>query len=97
MSVRQVAQATGLTPLDGYVQLQSETLPGGSHPPRPKPLGEPDESLGPHLAYAYQWWFLTVIGFVLVGYGIRREERLAHPERYPAKEKKVRIWDEEDE
>jgi cytochrome oxidase assembly protein ShyY1 len=96
ISLEQVAEATGLTTLDGYVQLETETLPDGSTPPRPQPLGEPDRSLGPHLAYAYQWWFATVVGFVLVGFGIRREERLAHPEKYPPKETKVRIWDEED-
>jgi cytochrome oxidase assembly protein ShyY1 len=97
INLAQISEATGLTPLDGYVQLQSETLPDGSSPSRPQPLGEPDRSLGPHLAYAYQWWFATVVGFVLVGFGIRREEQLAHPDRYPPKEKKVRIWDEEDE
>lgn len=97
ISLRQVAEVTGLDPLDGYVQLQSETLPDGSSPPRPKSPGDPDRSLGPHLAYAYQWWLATSVGFVLVGLGIRREERLAHPEKYPAKERRPRIWDEEDE
>jgi cytochrome oxidase assembly protein ShyY1 len=96
IDVAQVASATGTRPLDGYVQLQSETLPDGSSPPRPQPLGDPDRDLGPHLAYAYQWWLAMAVGFVLVGFGVRREERLAHPERHPPKEKKVRIWDEED-
>ncbi len=97
VSLAQVSEATGLTPLDGYVELESETLPDGSTPPRPDPLAEPDESLGPHLAYAYQWWFAMPVGFVLVWFGIRREDRLAHPERYPPKAAKVRAWDEEDE
>jgi len=34
---------------------------------------------------------------LLVAFGVRREERLAHPEKYPPKEKRTRIWDEEDE
>ncbi len=96
ISTAQVEEATGLTPLHGYVQLEAETLPDGSTPPRPDPLGEPDESLGPHLAYAYQWWFAMPVGFVLVAFGVRREERLAHPEKYPPKPRKTRIWDEED-
>jgi cytochrome oxidase assembly protein ShyY1 len=97
VSPTQVAEVTGAQPLDGYVLLQSETVPDGSQPPRPEPLGEPDRGLGPHLAYAYQWWFATVVGFVLVGFGVRREERLSDPERYPPKPRKKRIWDEEDE
>ena len=83
--------------LPGYVLLQSETLPDGSTPPRPQALGDPDRDLGPHQAYAYQWWLLMVIGFVLIPFGIRRELRLENPEKYPAKPKKTRIWDEEDE
>ncbi|WP_392542041.1 SURF1 family protein [Oryzobacter telluris] len=83
--------------LPGYVQLESERLPDGTTPPRPTPLGEPDRSLGPHLAYAYQWWLATVLGFVLVWFGIRRELRLEDPVRYPSTPKKTRIWDEEDE
>ena len=57
----------------------------------------PDRSLGPHLAYAYQWWLTTVLGFALVWFGIRRELRAEDPQRYPARPKKTRIWDEEDE
>ena len=36
-------------------------------------------------------------GFVLIPFGIRRELRLEDPEKYPAKPRKTRIWDEEDE
>ncbi len=96
VSVPDASDQLGTALLPDYVLLQSETLPDGSSPPRPAALAPPDRSLGPHLAYAYQWWFGTVVGFVLVGFGIRREERLAHPEKYPPKPKKVRIWDEED-
>ncbi|MBM6399570.1 SURF1 family cytochrome oxidase biogenesis protein [Phycicoccus sonneratiae] len=96
LSVRDASAALGTTLLPGYVLLQGETAADGSTPARPQALAPPDRSLGPHLAYAYQWWMATVAGFVLVGFGVRREERLAHPEKYPPKEKKVRIWDEED-
>ena len=97
VSVPDASGQLGAALLPDYVLLQSETLPDGSSPPRPAALAPPDRSLGPHLAYAYQWWFGTVVGFVLVGFGIRREEHLAHPEKYPPTPKKVRIWDEEDE
>ena len=83
--------------LPGYVLLEAERLPDGSTAPRPQPLGDPDRDLGPHQAYAYQWWLLMVIGFVLIPFGIRRELRLEDPEKYPTKPKKTRIWDEEDE
>lgn len=98
LNLREAAAALGSPAvLPGYVLLDSETLPDGSTAPRPRPLGDPDRSLGPHLAYAYQWWFLMGIGFVLIPFGIRRELRLENPEQYPPKAKKARIWDEEDE
>lgn len=98
LNVREAAAALGSpSVLPGYVLLQSERLPDGSSPERPQPLGPPDRSLGPHLAYAYQWWMTTVLGFVLVWFGVRRELRAEDPVRYPPKQKKTRIWDEEDE
>jgi len=83
--------------LPGYLLLQSEVLPDGTSPARPRPLGEPDRDLGPHQAYAYQWWLLMVAGFVLIPFGIRRELRLEDPQKYPAPPRRARIWDEEDE
>jgi cytochrome oxidase assembly protein ShyY1 len=98
LNLRDASAALGTgAVLRGYVLLQDETLPDGTSPARPRPLGEPDRDLGPHQAYAYQWWLLMVVGFVLVPFGIRRELRLENPEQYPRKPKKARIWDEEDE
>ncbi|KGN32602.1 hypothetical protein N802_17515 [Knoellia sinensis KCTC 19936] len=81
--------------LNGYVTLDAERLPDGSTPPRPERLAEPDRSLGPHQAYAFQWWLSMPVGLILIWLGLRREQREADPDR-PAKPKKVRIWDEED-
>ena len=53
--------------LDAYLVLGSEQ-PGG---PRPAPLAAPDTDLGPHQAYAIQWWLTSVFGFVLLGYRLR--------------------------
>jgi cytochrome oxidase assembly protein ShyY1 len=86
-------QTGGGTVLDAYLVLDSEQ-PGG---PRPAPVAAPDTDLGPHQAYAIQWWLTAVFGFVLLGYRLRlaategRELAGVAP-----KPKKVRIWDEED-
>ena len=97
ISVPDVERAWGTEVLDGYVVLDRELAAGGASPPRPDRLEDPDRSLGPHLAYAYQWWMTMALGFVLVWFGIRRELRLENPEKYPGKPTKTRIWDEEDE
>lgn len=96
VSVPDAARALGTPLVPDYVLLQDETLPDGATPPRPAALTAPDRSLGPHLAYAYQWWISMGLGFVLVGFGVRREEHLSDPVKYPPKPKKVRVWDEED-
>ena len=86
-------QTGGATALDAYLVLESEQ-PGG---PRPEPLAAPDTGLGPHQAYAFQWWLTSLFGFVLLGYRLRvaaAERRQDEP--VAAKPKKVRIWDEED-
>jgi cytochrome oxidase assembly protein ShyY1 len=86
-------QTGGGTVLDAYLVLDSEQ-PGA---PRPAPVAAPDTDLGPHQAYAIQWWLTSVFGFVLLGYRLRlaaadgRELAGVAP-----KPKKVRIWDEED-
>lgn len=90
-----VERAWGTRVLDGYVVLDSEQLPDGTSPPRPAALADPDRSLGPHQAYAFQWWMSMPVGLLLIWLGLRRELRDEAPDR-PAKPKKVRIWDEED-
>ena len=98
INLPEVADQMALTDvLPDYVLLDSERTADGTTPQRPQPLGEPDRSLGTHLAYAYQWWMTMALGFVLIWFGIRRELRAENPEQYPPKVKKTRIWDEEDE
>ncbi len=96
ISLPEASKAWGMPVIGAYVLLASETFGDGGHPPRPVALGVPDRDLGPHQAYAYQWWMFMAAGFVLVWFGIRRELAQADPQR-PAKPKKVRLWDEEDE
>ncbi|MGO4598446.1 SURF1 family cytochrome oxidase biogenesis protein [Terrabacter sp. 2RAF25] len=94
-------QVPALGDLDAYVVLgtQAPAPSTGGHPVRVLP--RPEEDLGPHQAYAYQWWLFMPGGLVFVVLAIRREAEAAREENEPtgsrpAKPKKVRIWDEED-
>lgn len=92
-----VADLTGLDLIDGYLVLQSETLPpDGATPPRPEVLEAPRTELGPHFAYALQWWLTAPLGFVLVVVFARREYRDSIGTNV-ARPRKHRIWDDEDE
>lgn len=95
ISLPDVEQAWDRQVLDGYVVLDTERLVDGSTPDRPARLEEPDRSLGPHLAYAFQWWLSMPVGLLLIWLGLRRELREEQPERV-GEPRKVRIWDEED-
>jgi cytochrome oxidase assembly protein ShyY1 len=92
----EASRAVGSPLLGGYLLLESERTAGGGTPPRPAALEPPDRSLGPHQAYAFQWWLVAMpAGFVLVWLGIRRELRDEGAIR--PKAKRHRIWDDEDE
>lgn len=84
----EVTDRVGAPVLGGYVSLQSEAPPVE----RPAPLEVPDTGTGPHLAYAIQWWLVGPAFFVFYVVALRRESGVARAPR----EKKVRIWDEED-
>jgi cytochrome oxidase assembly protein ShyY1 len=74
------AQVPALSPLDWYVVLGSQqpAASPGAHPVRPLP--RPEEDLGPHQAYAYQWWLFMPGGVVFVWWAMRRELLLADSE-----------------
>jgi cytochrome oxidase assembly protein ShyY1 len=94
------AQVPGLSEVDAYVVLGTQQPPvsAGAHPLRTLP--RPEEDLGPHQAYAYQWWLFLPGGLVFVIIAMRRElQALTAPAdgaAGPTRAKKVRIWDEED-
>ena len=100
INLAEASRQVGSPLLGGYLILEVERLPDGTAPPRPTALEAPDTDLGPHQAYAFQWWLGMVAGFVLVWFGARREylEGLDGEPGSPAgaRTKKVRIWDEED-
>ena len=76
---------------------QQPSAPAGAHPLAPLP--RPEEDLGPHQAYAYQWWLFMPAGLVFVSCAIRRQGPVGVPGSPGAGHggpKKVRIWDEED-
>ena len=104
INLPEAAAATHESLLGGYVRLEEERTAAGAVADRPAPLDPPDRSLGPHQAYAYQWWLTMPLGLGLIWFGIRRELQAetaaadvaaGRPLRAP-KPKKVRIWDEED-
>ncbi|GAA2152200.1 SURF1 family protein [Kitasatospora kazusensis] len=81
----QAAQRTGATFLGGYLEL---ALPGQAAGAFPEALPDPEHSdIGPHMAYAVQWWLFTAlvpIGLVVFA---RREARdLAAAKKQPAPE-----------
>lgn len=99
---------TGARLYGAYLILRAETGRPGERITRAQPLESPDTSLGPHLAYALQWWLALPVGFVLVLVGARREHleslQPSSPppgttaaQAQPAKVRKTRIWDEEDQ
>ncbi|ROQ98719.1 cytochrome oxidase assembly protein ShyY1 [Streptomyces sp. 2132.2] len=85
----QQAQYLGKSVLGGYMELTAPAPAGGS----PEPIADPDhDSIGPHMAYAVQWWLFAAavpVGWLVL---VRREKRDraaaaaagATPEREPA-------------
>lgn len=100
INLEQAEQQVGADLLGAYLVLEREQDASGQTPPRPLPLERPDTGIGPHQAYAFQWWGAMAVGFVLVFFGVRREYRegLDGPAARPApsKPRRVRVWDEED-
>ncbi|MEV4558876.1 SURF1 family protein [Kitasatospora sp. NPDC049285] len=80
----QQAKASGATVLGGYLELASAVPPAGNPP---ELLAEPGHSdIGPHMAYAVQWWLfaaLVPVGLVVMA---RREARQPADEAAPAPE-----------
>lgn len=91
-----------------YLLAQSEVAGGTEVDSGLYPLEPPDRSLGPHQAYAIQWWITMALGYAFVILGVRRELREEELERDPQaaarreqeraerRRQKVSRWDEED-
>lgn len=61
-------------PLYGaYLVLESERTADGATPARPTPLARPASDLGPHQAYAIQWWLTALLAPVFLVLMLRRE------------------------
>jgi cytochrome oxidase assembly protein ShyY1 len=80
---------------EAYLVLEEERLASGASPPRPTPLEAPTGELGPHQAYALQWWATALLGVAFLVLVVRGNRPRTQPAA-AAKPKKVRIWDEED-
>ncbi len=69
VDLAQVAEAVRYDVLPAYVQrVSSVPEEVDDTPPELVPLGRPEPSEGPHLAYAVQWFTFTTIA--VVGYGL---------------------------
>ncbi|MDT3399605.1 SURF1 family protein [Streptomyces sp. B1866] len=70
---RRQAPALGRSVLGGYIELTGSDPKGSG---QPEPVGPPDHSsIGPHMAYAIQWWLFAAcvpVGWVVL---VRRELR----------------------
>lgn len=103
-----IAGEIGAEVSPAYVRAQAETAGEAPVDSGLLPLEPPDRSLGPHQAYAIQWWATMALGYAFVTLGIRRELRAeqdaldpdAAAERARAKaekkRQKVSRWDEDD-
>lgn len=103
-----IVAAGGQEVAPAYVLAQSETTAAGEVDSGLSPLEPPDRSLGPHQAYAIQWWATMALGYAFVVLGLRREIREEEVARDPEaaaerarlkeerKRAKVSRWDEED-
>ncbi|MBP0450141.1 MULTISPECIES: SURF1 family protein [unclassified Kitasatospora] len=73
ISTVQQAKETGATLLGGYLELTA-TAPAPAD--QPELLPEPNHSdIGPHMAYAIQWWLFTAMIPVGVWVMVRREAK----------------------
>lgn len=110
INIAQAQAQTGGNLYDTYLIAKGEHARSGRPVTAATPLAAPDTDEGPHLAYALQWWGATLVGFVLVFVGVRREaedeedaradllEAEGAPSRppRPPRPRRTRIWDEED-
>jgi cytochrome oxidase assembly protein ShyY1 len=88
---RLTASLTAPSVTHAYGVLASEQPAPAS---APLLLPRPDEDLGPHLAYAIQWWLGAVVVYVLLVVYARQEaqRRAGDDEGRPATERKERPW-----
>ena len=68
--VRAAGVALDMPVVQGYGQVVD------AEPPL-RGLPEPDRDLGPHLSYAFQWWFFAALGIFGFGYLAWDERRKA--------------------
>lgn len=102
INLAEASRRSGSELYDGYLMLGEESVPGSvSAPERPVAADPPDTGLGPHFAYALQWWLTAPLGVVLVVLMARRDALASRTDTpahgIPAPARKPRIWDEEDE
>ena len=112
IAVRDLTNETGQPLAAAFVRADSEFVGASAAGEEIEsdlvPLEPPDRALGPHQAYAIQWWITMALGYAFVILGVRRELREEEDVRDPEaaaerrrlkaakKQQKVSRWDEED-
>lgn len=108
IAVEDLTEQVGRPLAPAFVRASLEVTATGEVDGGLLPLEPPDRSLGPHQAYAIQWWVTSVLGFAFVVLGVRRELRAEEDAHDPQaalerahrkaekKRQKVSRWDEED-
>lgn len=67
IDIELISQRLDAPHLPVYVQLANQTPPQSA--PWPAPVGLPELDEGPHLSYAFQWWFFSLValtGWIVV-------------------------------
>jgi surfeit locus 1 family protein len=73
MDLDRYEEVTGLDVLDRWVRLETQSPPQAGDLPVPVPRAPLDE--GPHLSYAFQWFFFSAGTVVVYGLILRRASR----------------------
>ncbi|MCY4293677.1 MAG: SURF1 family protein [Acidimicrobiaceae bacterium] len=75
MDLARFEEVTGLDTEDVWIRLRAQSPPQPDGLPAPVP--DPDLGEGPHLSYAFQWFFFTAGTVVVYGLILRRAARAA--------------------
>ena len=72
MDLDRFEQASGVEVLEVWIRLRSQAPPQPPPTGLPVPVPAPDLSDGPHLSYAFQWFFFSAGAVVVYGLILRR-------------------------
>lgn len=83
LDLDRVAELTGLEVADLWVQLEQQHPPQHVNTSLPVPVPQVSLDDGPHLSYAFQWFFFSAGAVVVYGLILRRRQRESRREPRP--------------